>query len=204
MIKINLLSPFDKDNLRWEKINNLTIRSVVWILIAEALFAILFVFSTEYLRIEKESVEVQLENMRNATETREMERIESDFAAYKGRIESIYAIQERHRNWTPLFEELSRLVPGGVRLESVITQEGESETVSKTGKKSAGNGVEPGKIKIVLTGNARTREDLLEFESNLKSSDFFSDIQCDDANYVKSIDVDFNHTFYIADGNLLK
>lgn len=202
MIKINLLSPVDKENLRWEKVNNLAIRSVLWIFLAEAMFAALFLFTVEYLRIERESVGIQLENMKKTAETKEIQHIESGVASYKDKIEGIYSIQKGHKTWTFLFEELANLVPEGVRLESVWVQEGTVETVNSSKKLS--DGIEPGKLRITIRGNAKTRDDLLILEDNLKNSGLFSDIKYDDANYVKAVDISFNHIFYVEANKLLK
>ncbi|MFA7169983.1 MAG: PilN domain-containing protein [Candidatus Paceibacterota bacterium] len=193
MIKINLLSPFDKRNLRWEKMNNLAIRSVLWIFFAQAIFAAVFLFSLQYIKIEEGIVNMQLKDIQNQSETKEMDEMEIALATYKNKIDSIASIQKNRRSWTILFENIAELVPNGVRLESISVQEDSVTEMSEVGD-----------LKITVIGNAKTREDLLDLESNFEHSESLYGLEYNDANYVESVDIDFNYAFYMKSEKLLR
>lgn len=220
MIKINLLSPVDKDNLRWEKINSLAIKSVLWIFFFEALFAAAFLFSLEYLKAEESAVATELSGLQGQKEAQEMNAMEANLRVYKTEVDSLAAISKTRSSWTYLFENIANLVPGGVRLESIgVTAQPENsakasrQTTSSVAAEDVAEGVAEGvaapiaapeKISIAITGKAKTREDLLTLEDNLKRSGLFSDLTYNDANYVKSVDIDFNYAFAIDSAKLLR
>lgn len=214
MIKINLLSPFDKENLKWEKYNSMMIRTAFWIFFVEAIFAAAFVFSLEYLKIEEGSVNSQLVSLKAQKDTKEIKDMESSLAAYKSKIDNIYSIQNNHSEWTSLFEGLSALIPDNVKLQSITiaddvpdsknsqdSQNVSDDTLSKTPQKTQSVAT---RLKVQITGNAKTRDDLLRLENNLKRSDFFSNLEYDDSNYIKSKDINFSYAFYVSKEKLLK
>jgi Tfp pilus assembly protein PilN len=206
MIKINLLSPLDKENLKWEKMNNLVRRGIIRIIIAEALFAAVFFSAAGYLNAQRESIGSQLADMRAQDDAREMNKMETDLNNFKGKINDIDYIQKNHLQWTYLFENITALVPDGVKLESVSVSDAVDKT-KKTDKKntSSGNGAADtkstaaadDKLKVEIGGRADAREDLLNFEGNLKKSEVLSDFQYDDANYVESANINFHYVLYV-------
>lgn len=212
MIKINLLSPLDKENLKWEKLNNLAIRNIIWVLTAEMIFAGLFFFAMEYLKTESRTLSVQSANLSNLMETLEAGAIERNLQTNKGKVENIYAVQSGHVKWTLLFENISNMVPVGVRLESLSAQADNSAAEAAIQKANKGKPAaaqvtlktEDKKMKVDIAGNAKSREALIAFEEKLKSSDMFFDVQCNASNYVESSDIDFTYTFYIHEQTLLK
>jgi len=212
MIKINLLSPLDKENLKWEKLNNLAIRNIIWVLAAEMIFAGLFFFALEYLNAESRTLSVQSADLSNSPETREASAIERDLQANKSKVKNIYGVQSGHVKWTPLFENISNMIPAEVRLESISAQADNSAVEAAIQKANKGKPVEEQvtlkvedkKMKVDIAGNAKSREALIAFEEKLKSSDMFFDVQCNASNYVESSDIDFIYTFYIHEQTLLK
>lgn len=205
MIKINLLSPLDKENLKWEKANNLAIKCIIWTVLAQVVFVGVFLFSVEYLKTEKDAVAAQSAALNSLPETREVNAIERDLKLDKSKVEGIYAIQSGHIGWTSLFENISKLTPAGVRLESISSQDEPKKVDNATGA-ATGQAVKvkDERIQIEIVGNAKTRDLLLTLEKNLKSSDMFFDLQYDTANYVESVDIDFKYTFYASKQKLLK
>lgn len=207
MIKINLLSPLDKENLHWEKINNMAIKSIIYVMLAMTVFVGGFLFSVEYLKAEKNALSVQYDSLSNLPATKEMRDIEKDLKESKSEISNIYAIQSGHAGWTMLFESVSNLIPAGVRLKSINAQydtgADKASAQASMNAESVPDAADK-KIRVEITGNAKTRELLLALESKLKSSDIFFDFQYDTANYVKSVDIDFKYAFFVKEQNLLK
>lgn len=213
MIKINLLSPLDKENLKWEKINNLLLQSIVGIFVVELLFMAGFMFCAEYLRIEETAASVQLMAVKDQENTKEVTQMEKNLRDYSGKIVSIDNIQKNHMRWSYLMDDIAQTVPSGSKLTSINIGDEEVKPVassdSSTDNKdeTANTEKKPGaakRLKISIAGNARTRESLLALEDNLKKSQIFTDLKYDDANYVKSVDVDFTYEFYVAKDKLIK
>lgn len=220
MIRINLLSPLDKENLKWEKINNLAIKSIVWVLLSVALSVGFFLCSVEYLKTEKDVAAAELAGVKSLPATQEVNTIERNLKQSESKVENIYAIQTSHVSWTALFEDIANLIPVGVRLTDVGVKEeavaapvpngAEGALPAEEGGIQAGAAVtkvakaEDAKIGIQISGNAKTRELLLKLEDNFKKSDIFFDLEYDTGNYVESTDIDFKYTFYIYKQKLLK
>lgn len=221
MIKINLLSPLDKENLKWEKVNNLAVKNILWVLLSQAIFVGIFFSSIEYLKVKSEATAARLAAVNAEPETKEVASIERAFKQNKSRVASIYEAQTGHISWTGLFENISVLVPAGVKLEDVAVAEYEDAAAKKASQKNdvsaadveaeggedadAGSArIEPQKFSVRLSGNAKTRESLLVFEEKLKASTIFSDLEYDTGNYVKSTDIDFKYTFYVQRNDLIK
>jgi len=206
MIKINLLSPLDKENLRWEKVNKLTVRSIACILFAELIFVGIFFVTLEYLKAEEQAVASEYASVINLPQTREIIALEKEAKENRSKINSIYTIKEGHTDWTSLFDSIATITPAGVRLESITVSDATPKT--KTTSPQPQEGVEiqqtEGKMKVEVAGNAKTRDMLLEFENNLKGEKRFTDLEYDAANYVKSVNIDFKYSFNISEEELLK
>lgn len=199
MIKINLLSPWDKENLKWEKINNLVAQNIAVILFVEMAFVAVFFFSAEYLKVEQGSVSLQIANIEDQAGIKEARKMEADLAGYKEELNAISNIQKEHLNWTLLFKNISTLVPEGVRLQSVSSQ---AEVISDDKNKT--KNINSNRFRIEVTGKAKTRDDLLALEKSLKNNEMFSDLEYNDSNYVNAVDVDFKYIFYVNKDKLLK
>jgi Tfp pilus assembly protein PilN len=215
MIRINLLSPLDKENLRWEKINKLAARTITWILLAEAIFVGVFLVTVEYLKTEEGAVAAEFSQVNSLPATREMAGIEKEAQRSRTQVASIYALKEERTDWTALFENISLLTPAGVRLQSVLVEKetpaGQTATQAVQGAGPEGEAAAQvqapapaAKLKVTAVGNAKTREELLRFEANLKEKKIFSGLEHDAANYVKSVDIDFKYAFYVSEEELLK
>lgn len=219
MIRINLLSPLDKENLKWEKMNNAAMKCIVWVLLAEAVFVGVFLFSVRYFQIEKDAAAAQLSEVNSRAETQEVAAIEQDMRAIKTKAASVYAISQSGMAWTSLFENISSLVPAGAKLDVInvtedvpvpvaqVMQTGGVEDTQQTG--STGGGAttpdqDAARIKVEIKGNAKTREILLGFEQKLKGSDMFSEVECDDSNYVQTNDIDFGYMLYVPKEKIIR
>lgn len=220
MIKINLLSPLDKENLKWEKVNNLAVKNILWVFLLQAIFFGTFFFSIEYLKTKSEATAARLVGLNSGAEAKEVASIDRALKQSKSRVASIYEAQTGHIAWTGLFETISVLIPAGVRLEDINVTEYE-DTAAKKGAQDYGKAAAEGaggmaeaegsaaqaadrKFRVRISGNARTRDLLLALEDRLKASMIFSDLEYDTDNYVKSVDIDFKYTFYIKEKDLIK
>jgi Tfp pilus assembly protein PilN len=206
MIKINLLSPFDKLDTKWEKINRSLIASSAKVIVVQLFFIILLVVSIEYLNIEKHRVDNELENVRLEKETREIEEMEKNIKNYENQLKYLSKAQENHVYWTVIIDAFANAVPSGVKISSFDVKRSKDKLKGKS-TRTRGNSNVSGKsgdykFRVDITGTARTRSDLLDFEKNLKNSETFINLTSDGYNYVDRVNVNFRYTFYVNEKGL--
>ena len=190
MIEINLLSPDDRLNSKWEKINRMVVSSVIVIIITQFVFALLIFASIKYLEIESGSLDEQLKNLRLRTEAKEIVMMQNDIRNYGGYLECVGQIQENHIHWTKIIDSLNRIIPDETRIKNFSVEEYKDD-LKKENKESGNN-----KYKIIIKGESREEEylkHLLKFENNLKESEMFELIieEYLEKNYISSADFEF-------------
>ncbi len=190
MIEINLLSPDDKLDSKWEKINRIVVSSAVIIIITQFVFVLFIFASMKHLEIESGSLDKQLENLRLGTKAKEIAVMQSDIRDYGGHLKCVSQIQEDHLHWTKIIDSLNQIVPDETRMKRISIEEYEDD-LKKEDEKSDSN-----KYKIIIKGESREEdylEHLLKFENNLKESEIFELIIEDylEKNYISSADFEF-------------
>ena len=190
MIEINLLSPDDRLNSKWEKINRMIISSATVIIITQLVFALLIFSSIKYLEIESGSLDKQLESLRLGTEAKEIAVMQSDIRNYGGHLKCVSQIQDGHIHWTKIIDSLNQIVPDETRIKRISVEEYKDD-LKKENKESGSN-----KYKIIIKGESEEREylkHLLEFENSLKESEMFELIieEYLEKNYISSADFEF-------------
>lgn len=205
MIKINLLSPFDKENNKWERVNNLITSSAINIITVQVIFIVLLGASIQYLNVENDNIKTRVEEIESNQEIKEIREKENDIKQYRDKLEYISGIQKNHLYWVPMLEKFSETVPEGVLISSFNVEKNIIESTKKSnvrGEKEKQT-LDDSKFKIKITGYANTRENLLNFENNLKNSIVFIDPVFSRSNYVDPVDIDFNYTFFVEKKDLL-
>lgn len=205
MIRINLLSPFDIENNKWERINNLITSGAINIITIQIIFVALFGVSIQYLNIENDNIKSRVERIESNQEIKEIRGKERDIKQYRDKLEYITMTQKNHLYWVPVLEKFSETVPEGVLIGSFNVEKNIIESTQKSGARGekTGQTLDDNKFKIKINGYASTRENLLNFENNLKNSTVFVDLIFNRSNYVDPVDIDFNYTFFIEKKNLL-
>lgn len=199
MLKINLLSPEDKETLRWEK-NNIKIRSLIFATVAMALsLLVVFGAALQYLIIQQEAAETELVTLRNQPDTKEAMEMNQRLAEFAVEAREMLKVDDMQLRWTIMTDELARLQGDGVKFESVTAKPADSKDKNRPGDS----------FKVELSGKALARKHLLSLEDGLKNSKVFEKLETNDANYVNAENVEFSYAFYITkktltDKNLLK
>ena len=194
MIRINLLSPNDKLDGKWEKIGKIIISSAVAIVVTQLVFILLIFVSIKYLEIENDSLNKQLENLRLGTKAREIVTMQNDIENYGNHLKCVDQIQKEHLCWTEIIDGFSRIVPDEIRIKKINIEEyNNSKKENEKNKKSNDNS---DRYKIVIKGESRKKdylEHLLEFENNLNESNNFELIIEDylEKNYISDSDFEF-------------
>lgn len=107
----------------------------------------------------------------------ESQAITSEIKKINDYLKRIDGIQQRYVPWSTVLEMLTRQVPEGMQITSL--------TVSKDGK-------------VLLSGIARERNDVLTFQSRLEQSDEFADVKSPISNILQQRDVRFDFEFRYA------
>jgi len=205
MIKINLLSPLDRENNKWERINNSVISSVINIIAIQIIFIALLGASIQYLNIENDNIKNRAEKMESNREIKEIREKEKNIKQYGDNLEYISGIQKNHLYWVPVLEKFGETVSVGVLVDSLSVEKNIVESTAKPNarEKKEKQVLDDNRFKIKITGYANTRENLLNFESNLKSSTVFVDLVSSRSNYVDPVDIEFDYTFFVDKKDLL-
>jgi Tfp pilus assembly protein PilN len=184
MIKINLLSPSDKLSAKWEKINHLIISNFIILIIGQLVLLLIFLISIKYLDIESGNLDKQFESIQVQAEVKEIEEIKVGISECENQLGSILNLQENRYVFTGTLEDFSKIIPAGVKINSIDIKPKISETFKKTkrdyNKRSADD---KNKFDFNITGIVSSRENLLKFENSLRNSEVFSDLIIDLSNY---------------------
>ena len=183
MIKINLLSPVDKLNIKWEKINRSVTYNYAVIILIQVFFVFILLVTAAYLNIENKKLGRQLDNMQLGSEAKEIDSTKKEIIRHNNQLDDLLGIQDRQLYWTKFFDDFSQIVSSGIKINN-ISIEPESVKIlkkNKTEKTSSQNNT--GNFKVVITGASKTMDDLLNFENNLKNSEIFINFNIDPKNY---------------------
>ncbi len=107
---------------------------------------------------------------------------EEKFTQANDMVSRLSKIQTNHLYWSEVLKQLSSLMPDGLRIEDFSTKN----------------------YKIFLLGEAKTRDDLLNFKNSLESSSCFHEINVPLSNLVVKDNVGFQMDFSIKEECLNK
>ncbi len=177
MIKLNLLPPAEKKDLRISEFNRLIFSLAGWFLVILVIFSI-------FLAGAFLSLSILLKEQANLVAIRESEpqmqnllKIEDKIKQTNQIIKQINSKQRQMVLWTPLLERLTKTVPAGLYLTNLSYQ--------------------PSGNRIILNGWADQREDLLCFQRSLEENPFFAEVETPLANLVKEKNIDFSFTLHL-------
>jgi hypothetical protein len=141
------------------------------------LFPVLLLFSNYLLfeNILKNSVSGNNYSPKNNPST---VQIKNDMESFNSLLIQASAIQNEHYNPTLLIEHFTSLVPDGVTISNVNFQLSEK--------------------KISFSGNAKTRDELINFQNNLSDDDVFTNFTYPVSNLSEKENIDFNYSGTLA------
>ncbi len=175
MIKINLLSPADKLDIKLEKAYCLIKNNLAVLISIQVFFVLIFLAMAGYLSSENKNLDKQLEYMELGQETKEINSIEKELAKQNNRLKAFSQIQKDQYYWTKIFENFNKTGFPGIRISSIGIEPETDGAVS--GKTAVEN------FKVTIIGISMTMKNLLNFENDLKNSEIFSGFSIDPKNY---------------------
>jgi len=197
MIKLNLLSPREKEEIRWEKINRILTVNGLIIIIELVVFVVLLLLAQAYLYNKLSNLNNLIIQKQQETEVKEIKDIKDKARYFNERLDLVDKIQNEQVSWTKILEKLSLTAPNTIQITSldikaILLDDSKENNETK-------NIIGGREYRFGLIGRAKTRDDLLEFENNLRNSDYFTDLKPDQSNYLKARNADFRYEFYLTE-----
>ncbi len=165
-IILNLLPPSKKDALRQGYVIAYVRAMLVFLLIVAIALSATLVSFRVILTNTLTDLTKQNEDMLS-----EDTAPEKDVEIIDGFLTHISDLQGKFVPWSDVFEEISRIIPDGIILNTVqLNVDG----------------------KIFIRGVASSRDDVISFQSRLDDLDYFTPISAPVSNILKKIDIDFD------------
>lgn len=176
LLRFNLLPPsFRQQFLFAQRVKRafLSIDIVVGLLGVLSLFLL---FTLVYLQKQEEFFTEELARVKSNPQHLAIERIQNEIEQFNQQLRYLF-LAPPSTDWASLLVELANLAPEGVSLKTLVAQ-----------------GNVPNE-RIVLEGEAKTREQLIQFERALRSSAFAANVLSPLANYQKPAQIAFQISF---------
>ncbi len=167
MISLNLISPTQKHNLKYEFIY-LGLRQIIFSVLAVVIF-ISVIFLTARIMLEENYAtvvrETTLVNQRNVNIDSEISRINST-------LRKIKVIQDDYIKWSDLLIDISKEFPPGITITTLS--------------------IEKNAATLFIQGNATTRNDLLLLEKYLHTKTYLKDIAIPINSKLSPVNINFD------------
>ena len=171
MISLNLLPRERKEIFRWRQYTKKVIlNGIKTIFLLICFFVPLFAVDI-YLSGEINAINTQIDSYENMISTRQMNTMEKSFKQLNNTLIKINKISSEQIGWIGVFEEINSIIPSNIQIFSLQIEPNGSFTI---------------------IGNAKTREDVLEFGKRFKESSDFSDTLMPPDVFTKKEDINFN------------
>jgi len=201
MIKLNLLPPWKKEEIKWEKINRILTVNEVIVAIELAVFIAAFLLAQIYLSGELSHIDQLVVRKQQEAEIKEVEELKNEVKIFNEQLNLVGELHSQRISWTEILNELSLITPETVQITSLNIKRNLSNSSGK--KKLEGTNInsegDEKKCHFNLSGYAKTRDNLLKFEDNLKNSGYFTNLKSDRSNYLKARNVDFSCEFDLSE-----
>lgn len=139
-------------------------------ILAVAIVCLLFLVSLNYiLSFEVRSLQ-ELENQDSGKEQYQaVKKYEEAFSDVTAKTGELALVSKDQLYWSKLFEELSSIIPDGIKVSSISTKN----------------------FALILTGSADTRDNLISFKDKLAGDKCFTDVDLPLSNLVSRDNADF-------------
>ncbi|NUM25166.1 MAG: PilN domain-containing protein [Candidatus Buchananbacteria bacterium] len=165
MINLNLIPPSKKNELRLTQFYIMIKNFVIAILLINILSAIALLSAKVVLQNHFNRIVEQ-----TTLTTKYANTLSQDVKNFNTQLNAVASIQSEYLLWSKFFIDFSKLVPTGIGLDSITIKEN----------------------RILLTGIASTRDELLSFQKNLESSPLFFNIEVPIDNLLRREDIDIS------------
>lgn len=174
---INLLPPAEKNKL-FSHLFKKQISLFGWLCVVVLAGSAIFIINTlVFLEIQTRSLRQQLSKEGVDTETQQAQTLESDVKRLNNLLNRYQEFQGERISVVGVFAELQKIAPQGIKLDALSFDEA-------TGK-------------IIISGKARSRDDVLAIENGLKKSYLFERLESPLNNFLEKENANFSFVFYV-------
>ena len=181
-IYLDLLPQEKKKQLKRKKIFRLILREEALYLLPILMFIVILGDIYYVLNLQRNSSVAASSLDMSQSKYQELSGYENTFAKVNVSVAALSKIQDLHLHWLNVLRQLSSAAPDGVTISDFSTKD----------------------YQVFLVGKAATRDDLLNFKSNLEGSTCFQNVNVPLSNLVVKDDVDFQMDFVITQDCLKK
>lgn len=192
MITLNLLPPDEKRGLYFQRISRLLWFYGGQILIAFFIFVLLSWLVWFFLNSQAKIIETELSSYEAGIKKEALTELNKKITEANAQIEAIDKIQATHQYFSLIFTEIAGLIPEEAYLESINIQ------------KQPATEKEIAKTKIILSGYAPLRDNVIQIKKNLEKSIYFEELESPMSNFVKATDINFTFSAVIKETQLKK
>lgn len=175
---INLLPPPEKNKVQElllkKQVNSLGVL-VITILVGSSVFIL---NTMVFLKIQARELRQSLSSESLSAETREAQSLEDAIKNLNAHAAKYGQFKSDSVSMSDTFSNIEALTPSGVGLTAMSV-----DALEK---------------KIVLNGQAESRDDVVAMENRLKKSPFFERVESPLSNYLDKRDADFSFTFHLS------
>lgn len=176
MIELNLLPPDEKQTLRLEQTRRWIMFYGGSLLLVLAGFIALLGFIWFFILIQLKSYSQSLQSIENSFQGQSLDHQKDLIADFNLYLEKLNWVQKTQKNYSPVLAEIARIIPPGVRLNSL--------SIDETGLAS-------------LSGFAAQRTQVLALQDALEKSKLFSNLEKPLTNLTKQTNIDFHFSFSV-------
>jgi Tfp pilus assembly protein PilN len=177
MKPINLLPTVERRNLKLQFLSNRLLVFWFWIIATLLVFFFLSLLTRFYIDRQISATEGDIAQNKALLDSADYKDLQDQILLFNRNIKEIKNLQNQHYYWSNALVELANLVPTDMQLNQVAFDKG-------TGA-------------IVIKGQAKTRESVIAFWSNVIKSEFFKNINFPLENLEKAEFPEFTYTFYV-------
>ena len=177
MKHVNLLPKTEQTELRFAFFSEKLLRFWIWAAVSLAIFFTLSFLSEFYLNGIMSSTQLSIVDNKVLLDSSDFRALQNEILVLNRDISEIANLQSRHYYWSKAFVEFANLVPADMQMDQVIFD-------SATGK-------------IIISGQAKTRQSMLALWANVIKSEYFENINFPLTNLEKPENPDFTYTFFV-------
>lgn len=177
MIKINLLPPEEKENLKLQETRRWIIFYGNSILISSGFFAALLIIVLIFVSTQLKNANLDLAAAQTSFQGQDLKAQQDLIKDLDNKLAKIDKMQKEKKQISDILISLSNITPEETRLNSL----------------SINN-----KNELVISGFAKNRENIIRFKEILENSSLFENIENPLSNLIKQTDIDFTFNMKIS------
>jgi Tfp pilus assembly protein PilN len=174
-ISLDLLPEERKEQLKSTRL----FRKVIWfeIVFLFPIFVMIVILldSLYVLNYEKDSVAKIYARQQDQQQYQNLKDFQDSFKQANNSATTALNFQNKNLHWTNVLRELGNIFPDNVSLSEISTKD----------------------FQIIITGSAKTRQDLLNLQSQLQQSVCFQNVDVPLSDMIQKSDIEFQVDFYV-------